>query len=167
VLTPRSVSRLANRIRTEAVRCLSVQVVVGALTIVAGVALAVAGGLGWRGVLPRNRFVGVRTADTMASDEAFRLANRVAGPVLVAAGAVAVLGGSAVLAARSTAAFAVILGVLVPGVLGLTLAGGVLGTRAAAAAAAGAVTAGAVTAGAATAPAACAGCVCGGRSCAR
>lgn len=107
------------------------QVVAGALVMVAGLGLGGAGWLGLRGGLPRNRFVGVRTATTMASNEAFRLANRVAGPVLVAAGTVGVLGGLAVLVAPPGAAFAVVLGVAAAGALGLALAGGVLGSRAA------------------------------------
>ena len=129
-----------------------VQVVVGAVVIAVGVTLGVTGWLGWRGVLRRNRFAGVRTAPTMASDQAFRVANRVAGPVLVAAGAVAVLGGSAVLVAPSGAAFAMLLTVVAAGVLGLTLAGGVLGSRAAAVA----------RPAAAGRPASCAGSVCAG-----
>src|SRR5215207_1085733 len=95
-----------------------VQLVVGALVIVTGAALGVSGWLGWRGALPRNRFVGVRTPVSMASDEAFRAGNRAAGPVLVAAGLVAVLGGLSALAAPSAAAFAVVLGVVTAGALG-------------------------------------------------
>ena len=137
------------------------QFVAGALVIVAGTALGVIGWLGWRGALPRNRFVGVRTPVTMASDEAFQVGNRVAGPVLVAAGVIAVLGGLAALVAASRSAaspwaFAVVLGVVATGVLGLALAGGVLGSRAAAAIAP-------------SPPGPCADCACGGQggACAR
>lgn len=138
------------------------QVVVGALVVGAGVVLGVAGWLGSRGALPRNRFVGVRTPPAMASDDAFRLANRVAAPPLLAAAAVAVLGGVAVLAAPSVAASVVVLTVVGVGMLALTLAGGVLGSRAAATVLAATVV---------KAPASpCAGCACGGpgsRTCVR
>lgn len=142
-----------------ALACPFVQFVAGALVIVAGTALGVTGWLGWRGALPRNRFVGVRTPVTMASDEAFQVGNRVAGPVLVAAGAIAVLGGLAALVAASRSAdspsdaspsaLVVVLGVVTTGVLGLALAGGVLGSRAAAAIAP-------------SPPGPCADCTCGG-----
>ncbi|MEO6088643.1 MAG: SdpI family protein, partial [Umezawaea sp.] len=60
-----------------------------------GVFLALVGYLGLTGKLPRNRYVGVRTAPAMRDDEAFLLANRVAGlPNLVAA-AIAVGAGTA------------------------------------------------------------------------
>lgn len=140
-----------------------VQVVVGALVMATGVALAVAGSLGWRGSLPRNRFVGVRTVAAMASDDAFRAGNRVAGPVLVAAGLVAVLGGLAALAAPSAAAFAVVAAVAAAGALGLALAGGVLGSRAAASTrSVGARPVAARPVRARPERAACAGCACGG-----
>jgi hypothetical protein len=106
--------------------------VVGALVILAGAAQGAVGWLGWRGMLRRNRFVGVRTDAAMASEDAFRLANRVAAPSLLAAAAVAVLGGVAALAAPSSAAYVVVLCVAALGALGLMMAGGVLGSRAAA-----------------------------------
>lgn len=127
----------------------SVQVVVGVLVAVTGVGLGVAGWLGLRGTLRRNRFIGVRTAATMASDQAFQLGNRVAGPPLLAAGTVAVLGGAAAAVMPATPAFVVVLGVVCAGVVGLSAAGGLLGSRAAASLPA-------------AAPAACAGCACGG-----
>lgn len=104
----------------------------GVLVVLAGVVQGAVGWLGWRGGLRRNRFVGIRTAVAMASEDAFRLANRVAAPALLAAAAVAVLGGVAALAAPSAGAYAVVLGVAGTGMIGLMVAGGVLGTRAAA-----------------------------------
>jgi hypothetical protein len=97
-----------------------------------GLALGAVGWLGWRGRLRRNRYLGVRTAAAMASDEAFGLANRAAAVPLLAASAVAVLGGSAALAARSPASAAVIAGVTLAGTAGLAVTGGVLGSLAAA-----------------------------------
>jgi hypothetical protein len=105
---------------------------VSVLVILAGVAHGVVGWLGWRGGLRRNRFVGIRTAAAMVSEDTFRLANRVAAPVLLAAAAVAVVGGIAALAAPSAGAYTVVLGVAGTGTLGLIAAGGVLGSRAAA-----------------------------------
>jgi len=127
---------------------------VGVLVAVAGVAVGLTGWSGLRGTLPRNRFVGVRTPMTMADDEAFRVGNRVAGPPLIAAGVVALLGAPAAIAAPSTPAFVVVLAVVGFGVVGLSVAGGLLGSRAAVA-----VTAATVPAGR---PPACAGCACGG-----
>ncbi len=138
------------------------------MVAIAGLAVGLVGWRGLRGTLPRNRFVGVRTPMTLASDEAFRAGNRVAGPPLLAAGAVALLGGPAAAASPSTPAFAVVLLVVGLGVVGLSVAGGLLGSRAAATA--GAAGAGAGAAGVdasktsvpASRPLPCAGCACGG-----
>ena len=46
--------------------------------MLAGVLLVTVAVLGARGRLPRNRWIGVRTPVTLASDAAFALANRVA-----------------------------------------------------------------------------------------
>jgi len=132
-----------------------VQVVIGVLVVLAGVALGVVGRLGWHGRLRRNRFVGIRTAATMANEDAFRLGNRVAAAPLLAAAVVAMVGGLVALVAPSVGAYSVVLGVAGLGTLGLLVAGGVLGSRAAASAAAGPA--------AAFTP--CAGCGCGGAGC--
>jgi hypothetical protein len=137
-----------------------VQVVAGVLVIVAGAAQGAVGWLGWRGRLRRNRYLGVRTAATFASDDAFRLGNRVAAPMLLAAAAVAMLGGVTALVAPSVPAYSVVLAVAVLGMLGLAVAGGVLGSRAAASTAAPAT---ATPTRGDTAPlTACAGCMCAG-----
>ncbi|MFZ2174488.1 MAG: SdpI family protein [Rhodococcus sp. (in: high G+C Gram-positive bacteria)] len=94
---------------------------------VAGVAVA-----GLTEHLPRNRWAGVRTPETMRDDQTFALANRVAGPTLLAAAGLLVLGGLG--------------GILVGGVVGIGAilvsivaaavtagSGGSLGVRAAAA----------------------------------
>lgn len=98
-----------------------------------GVAFAVVGSLGLRGRLRRNPFVGVRTKAALRDDEAFALANRVAGVPNVGAGAVALVCGVVVLFAP-TAVTAVVVSLI--GLLGgvaVAVAGGLVGHRAAAA----------------------------------
>ncbi|WP_439030873.1 SdpI family protein [Gordonia terrae] len=82
--------------------------VVNALPVAVAVLLFVLAGLwvvvgirGLRGSLPRNRWAGVRSGETMRSDEAFRVANRVAAPGTLGASAILVLGGIATLAVSS------------------------------------------------------------------
>lgn len=105
--------------------------VVAGVLVLGGAALAVIGVLGWRRLLPRNRFAGVRTVNTLRDDETFAVGNQVAAPLSIASGVVAVLGGVAVLAARSPAAEVTLVVVAVLGTITLTVAGGVLGDRAA------------------------------------
>ena len=94
---------------------------------VGGVAVA-----GLIGKLPRNRWAGVRTPDTLRSEESFALANKVAGPTMTAAAGLLVIGGIAAL----TMSVAMGLGIaLVAVVAALFTAGtgGAIGARAAAA----------------------------------
>jgi SdpI/YfhL protein family len=105
--------------------------VVAGLLVVGGVALVVVGALGWRRRLPRNRFAGVRTVHTLRDDETFAVGNQVAAPLCVAAGLVAVLGGFTGLGAPSTAMAVTLMAVAGLGAAVLTVAGGVLGDRAA------------------------------------
>ncbi|MCJ0905558.1 SdpI family protein [Rhodococcus sp. ARC_M6] len=94
---------------------------------VGGVAVA-----GLIGKLPRNRWAGVRTPDTLRSEESFALANKVAGPTMAAAAGLLVIGGIAAL----TMSVAMGLGIaLVAVVAALFTAGtgGAIGARAAAA----------------------------------
>jgi uncharacterized membrane protein len=118
-----------------------------------GVLVGWGGYLGWREKLPRSRGAGVRTEATMRSDEAFRVANRVAGLPTMVAGAVGVLAGAAVLAMPDTlgAVFAATFGVIA--VFVLVAGGGILGHRAASAIPA------------PVEPAGCGGCACGGGGC--
>jgi hypothetical protein len=107
----------------------------GGVLLLAGLLLLTIAGLGARGLLPRNRFVGIKTAATLASDSAFATAHRAAAVPLAAAGAVAAVPG-AVLISGPGAALAWTL--VVVGVLGLLVFAGIAGTvgdRAAAAAA--------------------------------
>ncbi|WP_280468883.1 SdpI family protein [Nocardia cyriacigeorgica] len=99
------------------------------LFLLAAVALAI-GVLGLAGKLPRNRFVGVHTDEALSTDEVFRVANRVAAPTSLAAGALLFCGGLVTLAAGG---FAVVLIALAVAVIALfTLgAGATAGARAA------------------------------------
>lgn len=109
--------------------------------VLLGLALLGIGTAGWSARLGRNRFAGVRTPAAMSCDEAFTLANRVAGPATVTAGALLVLAGVGV--AGLDGPEGVLVGVVgTLGAVGLVLAGGVLGGRAAQAYVDGAVPAG-------------------------
>jgi hypothetical protein len=105
--------------------------VIAGLLVLGGLALAVVGILGWRRRLPRNRFAGVRTVNTLRDDETFAVGNQIGAPLSMAAGAVAVLGGLAVLATPSTAVRLTLIVLAALGGLVLTAIGGVLGDRAA------------------------------------
>jgi hypothetical protein len=106
------------------------RLVLGCALVLAAVALLTVAALGARGSLRRNPWAGVRTRRTLASDEAFTLANRVAAAPLGAAGAVALLGGAVVLAGGSAAVTWTVLAVSTAGMLGFTGLGGALGDRA-------------------------------------
>ncbi len=76
------------------------------LFVLALVAIAT-GLLGLTGRLPRNRFVGVHTEAALSSEQTFRIANRVAAPTSVGAGALLFAGGLVVLAAGTPVALVV------------------------------------------------------------
>jgi hypothetical protein len=109
-----------------------VRMAAGSLLVLAGVALLGVAVLGAGSRLRRNRWVGVRTANSLSSQAAFTLANRVAAVPLGAAGLVAVGGGAVVLAGGPDAMPWIVLAVAVVGTLVLTGIGGALGDRAAA-----------------------------------
>jgi uncharacterized membrane protein len=99
------------------------------LIIVLGLVVIVVAVASWQGRLPRNSFAGVRTPSTMRSDQAFKVANKVAAPLTAAGGGVLALGG--VLAAvlgTSSAWPALITCTLACGVL--CVLGGIRGVRA-------------------------------------
>ena len=108
----------------------AVRLVLGCALLLAAAALLAVAVLGARGRLRRNRWAGVRTRRTLASDEAFVLANRVAAAPLGAAGGVALLGGAVIVAGGPAAVTWTVLVVATAGMLGLTGVGGALGERA-------------------------------------
>jgi uncharacterized membrane protein len=120
---------------------------VAVVFVLVGVSFVVIGVLGLRGSLRRNRYFGVRTPAALRSDEAFTLANRVAGLPTLVAGAVGVL-GSVTSLALSTAIIPLAVGTV--GMFAIVLAGAVAGHRAAEALPEPEL------------PAGCAGCACGG-----
>ncbi|HEY3608948.1 MAG TPA: SdpI family protein [Pseudonocardiaceae bacterium] len=114
-----------------------------------GVPLGVVGTLGWRQRLAREGRLGVRTTAAMRSDDAFRLANRVAGLPVLVAGVVAVFAGIAAFLLPNTVASVVATGIGLVGAVAIARAGGIVGDRAA----------GALPK---PVPPQCAGCACGG-----
>ena len=109
-----------------------VRLVLGCAFLLAAAVLLTIAVLGARGRLRRNPWAGVRTRRTMASDEAFAVANRVAAAPLGAAGIVALLGGVTLVVGGPGAVLWTALVVATAGMLGLTGLGGALGERRAA-----------------------------------
>ena len=110
----------------------TVRLVVGSALVLVGLALVVVAALGARSVLRRNRWVGVRTAATLASETQFVAANRVAAVPVGAAGVIAVVGGAFLLVDDGAVLNWVVLTISLLGVLGMTVVGGLVGDRAAA-----------------------------------
>ena len=110
----------------------TVRLVVGSVLVLVGLALVVVAALGARSVLRRNRWVGVRTAATLASETQFVAANRAAAVPVGAAGLIAVVGGAFLLVDDGAVLSWVVLTISILGVLGMTVVGGVVGDRAAA-----------------------------------
>jgi uncharacterized membrane protein len=108
------------------------RLVVGCLLVLAGLALVVVAVLGARATLRRNRWVGVRTPATLASETQFVAGNRAAAVPVGAAGVVALVGGAVLLAGTGAALDWVVLAVSLIGVVGLSVVGGLVGDRAAA-----------------------------------
>lgn len=111
---------------------LTLRLILGSLLVLAGVALVAVAVLGARSRLRRNAWVGVRTASTLLSEAAFTVGNRAAAAPAGAAGAVAVVGGTVLLAGAGGALAWVVLAVTVIGVLVLAGTAGAVGDRAAA-----------------------------------
>ena len=128
------------------------------LLLLAGLSLVTAV-RGWSGSLPRSGRLGVHAAAAAAGDEPFRLANRVAAPVVGGAGVVALVLAALVVALPFPTTATVALGILaVVAVLLLLVAGGVLGEQAARTLP--------VPARRPQPTGACSGCACGGGGCA-
>ncbi|MFR9771020.1 SdpI family protein [Nocardia sp. SC052] len=81
--------------------------VVALVLFVLAVVAVTTGALGLTGRLPRNRFFGVHTEAALSTDDTFRVANRVAAPTSIAAGALLFAGGLVGLAAGGFVALAV------------------------------------------------------------
>jgi len=96
-----------------------------------GGSVGLVGLLGWRGRLRREGRVGVRTASSLRSADAFALANRVAGPPALVAGLVSVLAAVAVLLVPTVLAVVVVALVGLAGAVLIARGGGMLAERAA------------------------------------
>lgn len=107
------------------------RLIVGVLLLLMGAVLVAVAVLGARGRLSRNPWVGVRTAATLRSDEAWLLAQRVGAAPTIAAGGVLALAGGVVLAGAAPVTSVVVAGIA--GVAALLMAGygGLVGHRAA------------------------------------
>ncbi len=68
-------------------------IVPAVILILVGLVLVVVAVASWQERLPRNSLAGVRTPSTMRSDQAFKVANKVAAPLTAAGGVVLALGG--------------------------------------------------------------------------
>lgn len=112
---------------------MTVHLVVGAPLVLVGAALVALAVSGSRSRLRRNRWIGVRTAATMASETQFVAGNRAAAAPVGAGGAIAAVGGVVLLVGAPGALAWVVLAVSVVGLLVLAAVGGVVGDRAAAA----------------------------------
>ena len=112
---------------------LSLRLVFGLVELLVGVGALTVAALGARSRLRRNRFVGVRTATTLRTDETFAVAHRAAAVPFAAAGAVAVLAGGALLAGADGALSWALLVVGLLGAVVLMGVAGMVGERAAAA----------------------------------
>ncbi|MEU2033491.1 SdpI family protein [Nocardia amamiensis] len=84
--------------------------VVALVLFVPAVVAIATGALGLTGRLPRNQFFGVHTEAALSSDETFRVANRVAAPTSIAAGALLFAGGLVALATSGFVALVVAAG---------------------------------------------------------
>ncbi|MFF1942554.1 SdpI family protein [Rhodococcus qingshengii] len=107
-------------------------IVVAVVLFVLAVAVGGVAVAGLIGKLPRNRWAGVRTEDSLRSEESFALANKVAGPTMLAAAGMFVIGGVAALTIGGVFGVAVAIIVVVVAVLTAGFGGGI-GARAAAA----------------------------------
>jgi hypothetical protein len=110
---------------------LPLRLILGSLLVLVGAVLLTVAVLGLRRKLPRNRWAGVRTAASLRSDAAFAVANQVAAAPLGAAGAVALAGGTTLLAGADGGLGWVLLVVSLAGAFVLAGVGGVAGDRAA------------------------------------
>lgn len=110
------------------------------------------GYLGWRGRLTLAGRLGVRTEAALTDWESFELTNKVAGLPTLVAGVIAAFSGAAAFGLSTLLGTLVAAGIGLLASIGLTVAGGVVGDRAAKV----------MLASKPTSPASCVGCACGG-----
>lgn len=72
--------------------------ILAAILFLLAVVAVTAGAAALLGRLPRNRWVGVRTAGTLDNEDVFRSVNRLAAPTMLAAGLILALGAGGALA---------------------------------------------------------------------
>lgn len=132
---------------------LVLRVILLVVLLALGVAQGWIGARGLRGTLPRGRGAGVRTAASMRSNEAFTLANRVAGMPVMLGGLIAAFGGVLQFFLPDTTGTVVVAVIAAAGMVGISVAGGVRGHRAASELPGPEPLAG------------CGGCMCGGGGC--
>ena len=104
-------------------------IVPGLICVAAGLVLIWLSVRMWQERLRRNLIAGVRTASTLRSDEAFRVANKAAAPLTGAGGAVLAAGGLAAVLVPKPVAGIVLFGGAIA-CAGLCIAGAVKGVRA-------------------------------------
>ncbi len=108
-------------------------IVVSFLMFVLALVIGAVAAASLTGVLPRNRWAGVRTAESMRDDETFVMANKVAGPTNAAAALLLLVGGAAGLLLTGVFAIVALLACLIAAFVTAGI-GGSIGARAAAAA---------------------------------
>ncbi|MFT3901533.1 MAG: SdpI family protein [Gordonia sp. (in: high G+C Gram-positive bacteria)] len=109
-----------------------IALVVAAIAALSGIVWIALGIAGQAGILRRNRYLGIRSPETMRSENAFALANRVVAPGLIATGVLALVAAGLAFTQRGLAG--IILGVIGT-VVALALVGLLSGTAIRAAAA--------------------------------
>lgn len=114
-------------------RILASVIVVSILMFVLALVVGVVAALSLTGRLPRNRWAGVRTAESMRDEDTFVMANRVAGPTTAAAALLLLIGGAAALMLSGAFAVVAVVACLVASIVTAGV-GGSIGARAAAAA---------------------------------
>ncbi len=102
-----------------------IALIVAAIAALSGAAWIVLGIAGWTGLLRRNRYVGIRSAETMRSEKAFAAANRIVAPGLVATGVLALVAAGLAITQRGIAG--IVLG-LIGTIVALALVGLLSGT---------------------------------------
>jgi hypothetical protein len=105
------------------------RLILATLLVLVGAVLVVVAVLGARSRLRRNRWIGVRTPATLASDAAFAAANRAGAAPAGAAGAVALVGGAVLFSGADGVLGWVVLSISLVGTVVLAGVGGMVGDR--------------------------------------